>query len=253
MTDEDPLARVALHVWQPPPPRAVDAALLLNRMVTPAARPRPTKAIIAILATANVALVGALLFVLLRSEPPAPVPLAAGGPVVDSGTRDALHRLEEQQAQLARQLADVDQLEATIQSLSTRVQQCEQKTVVTPPGKPTPKPVAPSDIMLEPTIANTPPSGMPDSLDRAAIARTVTTIRPAINRCGAAFTESMPIRVKVRVKVTPLGRPSASVLEGSYDPSLGQCVVREMDKATFPRTKSGGTFSYPFTFGLELE
>ena len=61
MNDDNPLARVNLQVWQPPPPRAVDPVLLLGRMVAPVAPRRRTRWIIATLATANIALVVALL------------------------------------------------------------------------------------------------------------------------------------------------------------------------------------------------
>ncbi|CAN5718381.1 hypothetical protein BH11MYX2_BH11MYX2_29210 [soil metagenome] len=252
MNDEDdPLASVNLHVWQAPAPRPVDSAVLLNRMVAPAAPARRTKAIIGLLAAANVALVAGLIFVLARSEPPPVITAAAGGPIVDSGTRDALHRLEQQQAQLARQLVDVDQLKATIQSLSDRVQQCEAKTVT--PVKTSTKPATRSDNMfsLEPTIEPT-TADPPESLDRASIAAAVAAVRPAIIQCRSESSASTPMRVTVRVRVTPRGKPDSTMIEGAAQ-SVGRCVVREMNKARFPRTSHGGTFTYPFVFGLDLE
>ncbi|HEY4058879.1 MAG TPA: hypothetical protein VGM39_19830 [Kofleriaceae bacterium] len=255
--DENPLARVNMNAWQPPPPRALDPAVLLNRMVSATPGPRRTKWGVVALVVTNVALVAALVAVLARDEP-RPTVLPAGGPVVDTRTRDALHDLEEQQAQLQRQLADVKQLQATITSLSERVQKCEQKTVTSTspgPGKLAPK-TPDVVISLEPTVEGAPPSSTdtPDSLDRAMITAAVAAIRPAINKCGESLSDAMPLRVRVRVSVTPFGRPSSSVsMADAGAESLGKCVVRAMNKARFPHTRSGGTFTYPFMFGMQLE
>ena len=90
-------------------------------------------------------------------------------------------------------------------------------------------------------------------MDRAAISMTVKTIRPAIDICGRGLTDGMPVKVKVRVHVTPSGRPDSTVADNGRVPTVAQCVAREMNKARFPRTLHGGTFLYPFVFGLDLE
>jgi hypothetical protein len=44
------------------------------------------------------------------------------------------------------------------------------------------------------------------------------------------------------------GRVLRATGETTPDPKLGDCVATEMRKATFRKTKNGGTFTYPFVF-----
>jgi hypothetical protein len=37
-------------------------------------------------------------------------------------------------------------------------------------------------------------------------------------------------------------------VKSTPDPGLGSCVAGMMQKATFAKTQTGGSFSYPYTF-----
>ena len=50
------------------------------------------------------------------------------------------------------------------------------------------------------------------------------------------------------VKVGPDGKVSSVAVKNTPDPALGDCVAAQMQKATFAKTQTGGSFSYPYTF-----
>lgn len=87
---------------------------------------------------------------------------------------------------------------------------------------------------------------LPDSLDPAMISAAIANVKADIAACG---TRSAAVgQVKVSVAVFPGGRVSRVFVKSAPDPVLGECVSAAMQNATFPKTKSGGSFSYPFTF-----
>jgi TonB family protein len=55
-------------------------------------------------------------------------------------------------------------------------------------------------------------------------------------------------KVKVHVKVGGDGRVSSVAVETTPDPGLGSCVQAAVQRASFAKTQSGGSFSYPFVF-----
>jgi len=55
-------------------------------------------------------------------------------------------------------------------------------------------------------------------------------------------------QVKVSVKVSGDGSIASVNVTASPDPGLGSCVAAAMRGATFRKTASGGSFSYPFVF-----
>jgi hypothetical protein len=89
-------------------------------------------------------------------------------------------------------------------------------------------------------------SDLPESLDRTMISDGVGKIKPRVMSCG----EKSPAKgqVKVSVKVGPDGHVVSVAVKNTPDAALGNCVAGIMQKATFARTQSGGSFAYPFPF-----
>jgi hypothetical protein len=85
-----------------------------------------------------------------------------------------------------------------------------------------------------------------NSLDRAIIYEGVMHIRDDVAACGDKF--QIMGRVKVRVVVSPDGRPTAVSVEETPGPGIGECVAKAMRNAVFRKTKFGGSFTYPFVF-----
>ncbi|HEU4728609.1 MAG TPA: GYF domain-containing protein [Kofleriaceae bacterium] len=87
---------------------------------------------------------------------------------------------------------------------------------------------------------------LPDSLDRSMISEGVAKVKARVMSCG----DKSPAKgqVKVSVKVGPDGHVSSVTVKNTPDAGLGNCVAGMMQKATFARTQSGGSFSYPYTF-----
>ena len=54
--------------------------------------------------------------------------------------------------------------------------------------------------------------------------------------------------VKLRVRVSADGRVSTASVAATPDAALGDCVAGVVQRAVFPRTQAGGSFSYPFVF-----
>ena len=89
-------------------------------------------------------------------------------------------------------------------------------------------------------------SDLPESLDRAMISDGVAKVKARVMSCG----EKSPAKgqVKVSVKVSPDGSVTNVTVKNTPDAGLGNCVASMMQKATFARTQTGGSFSYPYTF-----
>lgn len=85
-----------------------------------------------------------------------------------------------------------------------------------------------------------------DELDRAMIATAIQPVRDDIDACnltGFAGT------VKAAVKVAPDGSVAAvSVKDGPE--AITTCVAGVLQRVTFGATQHGGSFSYPFVFGV---
>lgn len=87
---------------------------------------------------------------------------------------------------------------------------------------------------------------LPDSLDRAMISDGVAKVKARAQACGDK--SSAKGQVKVSVKVGADGHVVSVTVRNTPDPGLGNCVAAAMQKATFARTQSGGSFAYPFQF-----
>ncbi|HEY1814814.1 MAG TPA: GYF domain-containing protein [Kofleriaceae bacterium] len=94
------------------------------------------------------------------------------------------------------------------------------------------------------------PSGgadLPDALDRGMISSAIANVKARVTSCGEK-TPSVHGKVKVHVKVGGDGRVSNVTIETTPDPGLGSCVQSAVQRASFAKTQSGGSFSYPFVF-----
>jgi predicted Zn finger-like uncharacterized protein len=87
---------------------------------------------------------------------------------------------------------------------------------------------------------------VPDSLDRGMISDGVGKVKAKVQSCGEK--SSAKGQVKVSVKVGPDGHVASVSVKNTPDDALGNCVAGVMQKATFPKTQTGGSFAYPFTF-----
>ena len=85
-----------------------------------------------------------------------------------------------------------------------------------------------------------------DGLTKADISAGVAKVSAKANACGAK--SSAKGKVMVSVKVSAAGTVTAVTVKETPDPGLGSCVASAMQKATFAKTKNGGSFSYPFRF-----
>jgi len=87
---------------------------------------------------------------------------------------------------------------------------------------------------------------LPDALDRSMISAGIANVKARVTSCGDK--SSAKGKVKVHVKVGGDGRVANVSVESSPDAALGACVAAAMQKASFSKTQSGGSFSYPFVF-----
>lgn len=85
-----------------------------------------------------------------------------------------------------------------------------------------------------------------ESLDRAAISAGIAKVKAKVLACGDAARIGGTIRLKVTVDAD--GSVTAAEPTGP-DVDLGACIVAAIKAATFAKTSSGGSFSYPFVFG----
>jgi hypothetical protein len=282
--DQDALDGIDLQMWRVPPPAPVDRPSLLVRALSPAAAPkRPRLAwILATIVLLNAALVTLVVIVLARSPEPQTVAIVqpAGGGSVDEEVRVLLQRLEREQRELERKLAEIQELRALVLELSERVRQYEQqdgrrdRTVPKPPTRPAParierQAVDPADSRCDEVYCvlmnyqgacctkfrpagmpvptePAPPSTLPETLDRAAISKGIAAVKARVANCGRR-TEVSGV-VKVRVRVGGDGRVTNVEITEATDAMLGACVAGEVRKAVFPQTQLGGSFGYPFVF-----
>jgi TonB family protein len=89
-------------------------------------------------------------------------------------------------------------------------------------------------------------SNLPDALDKSMISNAIAGVKGRVSSCGDK--SSAKGVVKVHVKVSGNGGVADVSVSQSPDPALGACVSAAVKRASFPKTQSGGSFSYPFVF-----
>ncbi len=87
-------------------------------------------------------------------------------------------------------------------------------------------------------------SSLPEGLDRLAITSAMARIRPDVLACGEKVKAGG--KVKVKVQVNPDGKVRTIEIVEVSKPELGSCVANVVKTATFPATRKGGSFTYPF-------
>jgi hypothetical protein len=87
---------------------------------------------------------------------------------------------------------------------------------------------------------------LPNAIDRAIITAAIARVKPDVAACRA----SSPARgmVKVAVTVGSDGRVADVSIRSAPERRLAMCVATAVKNAMFARTRTGGTFSYPFLF-----
>jgi hypothetical protein len=92
------------------------------------------------------------------------------------------------------------------------------------------------------------PAGMelPDRIDPAIITEGLAGVKDEISNCR----RRSPARgmVKLAVTVGPAGSVTSVSIEAAPDRALAICAATAVRNAVFSRTRSGGSFSYPFVF-----
>jgi hypothetical protein len=102
-----------------------------------------------------------------------------------------------------------------------------------------------SESMLERAFAVL-RAGLPADLTQTMIMDGLRPVRPNVMYCGLESRVSG--NVKIRLQVGSDGRVGRVMVLETPAPALGTCVAQAVRRATFPRTRNGGTFSYPWVF-----
>lgn len=286
-TDEDILSTIDLRAWRVPPPAAIAAPSLVMRALSPAAAPpkRPRLGwMLAAIVLVN-AVIATLIVILLARAPARSqtvmVQPAGGSSQVDAQVRDLLQRLEVEQRELEARLDEIKQLRALVTELSEKVTRFEEAdarrdhTVPKPPAhpiaarddhEPAPAPVPAPTVddscdEVSCVLNNNTPSccakykkerapvvvtGPPAALDRQAISNGVASVKASVAACGTHTTARGIVKLHVRVGAN--GLVTTASVAATPDAALGGCVEAAVRRAVFPRTQSGGSFSYPFVF-----
>ena len=82
--------------------------------------------------------------------------------------------------------------------------------------------------------------GLPDNLDRPALAAGIATIH--VGGCSGSG------EVHISARVSPAGQVTSVTIKSSPSDALASCVVAAARKGTFAKTQHGGSFSYLWRF-----
>ena len=281
--DDVDLDGLDLQRWRVPPPAALDRSALVARALAPAAAPAKRRLRMAWIVTAivilNAAVAALILFVAHPTQTIVNVQPAGGGSV-EVQVRDLLQRLDREQRELERKLAEIQELRALVLELSEKVRQLEQQRDRTGP-KQTARPT-PDRIERQPAVAppastlddcdevscvlvnkgaccakfrkpgmpipreDPPPSTLPETLDRASISSGIGAVKSRVSACASRSTAKGIVKVSIRVGAD--GTVNTVVVKQAPDPALGACVADQVRHAVFPATQLGGSFGYPFVF-----
>jgi hypothetical protein len=257
---DDVLAEIDLYRWQVPPSPDHRPAILL-RAFAPTPAPRRSRRVPWLVAAAfllNAAIAALLAIVLSRPAAPVIAPVRpAGGPAEE---RALLRQLEDEQAELERRIAELEQLRTLTSQLAEKLRRLEdrQKPERPAPKRADPKPSDSSCDEVTCTIGGYQGAccqalrAVPDrpaepnvELDRVLISAGMAAVRARVRSC---FDTSAPNPAAVvRVQVRPDGSVARVSVEAS-DAAAIACVSSAVAHATFARTKNGGSFKYPFAF-----
>jgi len=283
--DEHLLAGIDLRAWRVPPPSPAARPPILVRALAPApAKRRRVGWLIAGLALANAALIAIVVIIVRPTDAQPSVSAPAGGGSLDAQVQAVVRRLELERLELERRLAEIKELQATIEELKARLREAEDaarrnRTIakdpkdpkdpkrVTPPTPPVPAP-APDPARVPPPDDTTAtedqgcdevscvlqnyPGNCCAKYRKPAQRGTFTklpelaSVKTSVMACRSESTAKGI--VKVSVQVADIGLVSRATIKATPDAALGRCVEKAMKRAVFERTANGGSFTYPFVF-----
>ena len=91
-----------------------------------------------------------------------------------------------------------------------------------------------------------PTSDLPDVLTREIVSAGIAKVKTKVAACGEKSEAKG--RVKAKLVIAASGSVTSVSITETPDEALGACVAAVLKTATFDRTKSGGSVSYPFNF-----
>lgn len=100
----------------------------------------------------------------------------------------------------------------------------------------------------KPAEPSAPPvhAGLPEKLDKPMVTAGIAKVKPAVIACGEKTGAKGDVRI--RVTVSPAGTVTDASAADAPDATLGECVAGAVRRATFAKTETGGSFTYPFVF-----
>jgi hypothetical protein len=258
--DEDLLAGIDLNAWQAPPPVPVDRSSLLGRALSPATAParRPRlRWLVAGIVLANAAVATLIVILLARPEPKRTVVTVQPAGGVDPRVAELQQRLDADQRELEARAAVMKAQQDVMVELQEKVRQCEarDRTIEKQPeNTPTAQPPAPAEACDEVScvlnnyeggccLKYRRQPGLPEALDRAAISKGIASVKASVAACTGATGI-----VKIHARVSPDGPVTSVSVVATPDAALGICVKNAVERAVFPKTQNGGSFTYPFVF-----
>jgi hypothetical protein len=214
--------------------------------------------IVAGIVLANAAVAALIVIVLGRSQQNRTIVTVQPAGGVDAQVSDLLKRLDADQAELERKVAEMREQRAVILELQAKVQQCEErertveKKPETPPAAPPPaRAEACDEVSCVLTnyeggccLKYRRQPGLPEALDRASISNGIASVKAKVASCKGTATGI----VKVHAVVSPDGVVTHASVAATPDTALGICVKNAIERAVFARTQNGGSFTYPFVF-----
>ena len=261
--DDDLLAGVDLERWRVPPPPDLRDAILL-RSLAPAPKRRRVGWLIAAVVLANAA-IAAIIAIVISGSPTRITELRPAGNPVDPNIQEILRRLDEEHRQLEQRLAEVEELRTLVKQLAERLDRFELRTKLQPTARKDHDAVSSETASCDEVscvlddyrgaccaklrregVAPPPKSALPEALDRAMIATGIQAVRAQVDSCRTSSSAKGKVKVTIRVDFS--GSVTEVVVLTTPDAGLGSCVASAVAKAKFDKTRTGGSFSYPFVF-----
>ncbi len=166
--------------------------------------------------------------------------------VVDHATSAAGRHADRQAAETAASAAEAPAVEAKVEAKVEA--NARPAAAATAAPKPAVKPVKPAEVTRNNLARDKSIDALldlPDSLDRQAIVNGMRAAKDRIAACNKTEAHGM---LKLTVKVAADGTVASVDVKQSVETALDTCVVGVLKGLTFNRSKTGGTFSYPFSF-----
>jgi hypothetical protein len=263
--DDDVLANIDLSAWTPPAPPSSLVDDVIARVTAPPPVVHASRAKRWWIAGAVAAAVAAVAAFALWGVERAPVPTTAIGehPAARPDYDAEVARLTAELERVQREI-DRHQIGGPSPAVERAKEELERKQRALRPlvdkidhlkGK-SPQAAACDEVTCvltndEPACCakyRKPSPPIADSLDRNAIDKAVDAIKPQVMACGGSFAGMM----KLGGMVAPSGELTVSHVtgpDGTDKPAdVAACIHGAALNLTFPKTRKGGSFTYPFVF-----